>query len=70
MTEIRVFDTYWSDHCRHTTFLTELKNIEFEEGYYSEPIKAAFKNYTADRESFIRIVMTSTFHLWILQLLR
>ena len=54
MTEIRVFDTYWSDHCRHTTFLTELKNIEFEEGYYSEPIKAAFKNYTADREKLYK----------------
>jgi phosphoribosylformylglycinamidine synthase len=50
MTEIRVLDTYWSDHCRHTTFLTELKDIQFEEGYYTEPIKAAFNSYTADRE--------------------
>lgn len=50
MTEIRVLDTYWSDHCRHTTFLTELKDIEFEEGYYTEPIKAAFRSYTANRE--------------------
>ena len=45
-TEIKVLDTYWSDHCRHTTFLTELKNIQFEEGYYTEPVKASFKKYT------------------------
>ncbi len=50
MTEIRVLDTYWSDHCRHTTFLTELKDIQFEEGYYTEPIKAVFNSYIADRE--------------------
>lgn len=49
MTEIRVLDTYWSDHCRHTTFLTELKEIEFEEGFYSEPIKAAYDSYIAER---------------------
>ena len=45
MTEIRVLDTYWSDHCRHTTFSTELKNINFEEGYYHEPIKKSYKDY-------------------------
>ena len=45
MTEIRVLDTYWSDHCRHTTFSTELKNIEFEDGYYKEPIEKAFEDY-------------------------
>ena len=45
MTEIRVLDTYWSDHCRHTTFLTELKNISFEDGYYRVPIEAAYKAY-------------------------
>lgn len=50
MTEIRVLDTYWSDHCRHTTFLTELKEIEIEEGYYSEPIKAAYNSYISERE--------------------
>ncbi len=50
MTEIRVLDTYWSDHCRHTTFLTELKMIGFEEGYYTEPIKAAYECYLKDRE--------------------
>ncbi len=37
VTEIRVLDTYWSDHCRHTTFSTELKDVTFEDGYYTEP---------------------------------
>ena len=45
MTEIRVLDTYWSDHCRHTTFLTELKNVTFEEGEYTKPIKDTFDAY-------------------------
>ena len=45
MTEIRVLDTYWSDHCRHTTFSTELKNIEFGEGYYRTPIMKTFDAY-------------------------
>ncbi|WMJ87362.1 phosphoribosylformylglycinamidine synthase [Anaerocolumna sp. MB42-C2] len=49
-TEIRVLDTYWSDHCRHTTFLTELKNIQFEDGFYKEPIYKAYENYLSDRE--------------------
>ncbi|MDD3414470.1 MAG: phosphoribosylformylglycinamidine synthase [Lachnospiraceae bacterium] len=50
MTEIRVLDTYWSDHCRHTTFSTELKNVEFEEGYYKNPIEKSYKNYCSIRE--------------------
>jgi len=50
MTEIRVLDTYWSDHCRHTTFLTELADIQFEDGYYTEPMKAAFHKYLKERE--------------------
>ena len=45
MTEIRVLDTYWSDHCRHTTFATELKNVEFEDGYYTTPIETTFQSY-------------------------
>ncbi len=45
MTEIRVLDTYWSDHCRHTTFATELKNIEFEDGYYTTPIQTTYQSY-------------------------
>jgi len=54
MTEIRVLDTYWSDHCRHTTFLTELTDIQFEEGYYTEPIKAAYTNYLGERETLYK----------------
>lgn len=54
MTEIRVLDTYWSDHCRHTTFLTELKDIDFEEGYYTQPIKAAFDSYIKEREKLYK----------------
>lgn len=49
MTEIRVLDTYWSDHCRHTTFLTELKDVEFEDGYYKAQIMATYNQYTKDR---------------------
>ncbi len=54
MTEIRVLDTYWSDHCRHTTFLTELKDIQFEEGYYTEPIQAAYNSYLNEREKLYK----------------
>ena len=50
VTEIRVLDTYWSDHCRHTTFSTELKDVAFEENYYTEPIKTTYKNYLAVRD--------------------
>ena len=49
MTEIRVLDTYWSDHCRHTTFSTELKEIEFKEGYYREPIETTYQSYLDTR---------------------
>ena len=48
MTEIRVLDTYWSDHCRHTTFATELMDVAFDEGVYTEPIKKTFEMYKAD----------------------
>ncbi|BBF41478.1 phosphoribosylformylglycinamidine synthase, synthetase subunit [Lachnospiraceae bacterium KM106-2] len=47
MTEIRVLDTYWSDHCRHTTFLTELKNVKFEDGFYRKTIEKTFDEYQA-----------------------
>ena len=50
VTEIRVLDTYWSDHCRHTTFQTELKNVVFEEGYYNKPIVDTYNSYIAERE--------------------
>ena len=45
MTEIRVLDTYWSDHCRHTTFSTELTAVDFKDGYYRKPMEAAYKDY-------------------------
>ena len=45
MTEIRVLDTYWSDHCRHTTFSTELTKITFGEGVYREPIEKTYREY-------------------------
>ena len=50
VTEIRVLDTYWSDHCRHTTFSTELKNVTFTEGEYRKPIEDTYHQYLADRE--------------------
>lgn len=50
VTEIRVLDTYWSDHCRHTTFSTELKDVTFTEGVYKEPIEKTYAQYLADRE--------------------
>ncbi|MDL2301194.1 phosphoribosylformylglycinamidine synthase [Lachnospiraceae bacterium OttesenSCG-928-D06] len=50
MTEIKVLDTYWSDHCRHTTFSTELKEVEFGEGYYRDPIETTYHSYLDTRE--------------------
>ncbi len=50
MTEIRVLDTYWSDHCRHTTFSTELKDIEFGDGDYRTPIETTYQSYLDTRE--------------------
>ena len=54
MTEIRVLDTYWSDHCRHTTFGTELKDVEFGDGDYREPIEGAYKDYLASRDALYK----------------
>ncbi|AOR23137.1 phosphoribosylformylglycinamidine synthase [Clostridium taeniosporum] len=50
ITEIKVIDTYWSDHCRHTTFSTILENIEFEHNKYTLPIKKSYENYIKSRE--------------------
>ena len=50
MTEIRVLDTYWSDHCRHTTFATEIKNVTFDEGYYTVPMQTSFQSYQDTRQ--------------------
>lgn len=49
-TEIKVIDTYWSDHCRHTTFLTEVKDIQIADGRYGKPIQAAYNEYLAARK--------------------
>lgn len=52
VTEIRVIDTYWSDHCRHTTFQTKIENIEIEDGYYKAPFEKAYQQYLKER-SFV-----------------
>ncbi len=52
VTEIRVLDTYWSDHCRHTTFLTQLTDIEFDgDDELTQEIKATYKDYLETRQS-------------------
>ncbi len=50
MTEIRVLDTYWSDHCRHTTFSTELTDVTFADGYYRKPIEDTYQQYLKDHK--------------------
>ncbi len=50
VTELRAIDTYWSDHCRHTTFLTALNDVEFETGRYAEPVRAAYELYVDTRK--------------------
>ena len=54
VTEIRVLDTYWSDHCRHTTFQTELKDVTFGEGDYKAPMTATYQQYLSDREEIFK----------------
>ena len=54
MTEIRVLDTYWSDHCRHTTFQTELKEVSFTDGDYKKPMEDTYQQYLADREEIYK----------------
>ncbi len=54
VTEIRVLDTYWSDHCRHTTFSTELKNVTFTEGDYKKPIEDTYNQYLADNKEIYK----------------
>ncbi len=50
ITEIRVLDTYWSDHCRHTTFMTQIEDVEIIPGTYTKPIQEAYDKYMAARE--------------------
>lgn len=54
VTEIRVIDTYWSDHCRHTTFMTELTDVAFEDGKFAAPIQQAYETYKTTRENLNR----------------
>lgn len=54
MTEIRVLDTYWSDHCRHTTFSTELTDVSFEDGYYRAPIEETYQQYLNDHREIYK----------------
>ncbi len=49
-TEIKVLDTYWSDHCRHTTFSTELEDVTFADGFYKPMIEKSYQDYLATRE--------------------
>ena len=50
VTEIKVIDTYWSDHCRHTTFQTKIENIEIEDGYYKNAFEKALQSYINERK--------------------
>ncbi|MBO5560907.1 MAG: phosphoribosylformylglycinamidine synthase, partial [Firmicutes bacterium] len=54
ITEIRVIDTYWSDHCRHTTFSTNIEDVEFEDGKYKKVIEDTWKMYLDEREKLGR----------------
>lgn len=54
ITEIRVIDTYWSDHCRHTTFMTELTDVSFEKGTFTAPIQRAYESYKTTRKNLNR----------------
>ena len=47
VTELRMIDTYWSDHCRHTTFSTKINNVTIPDGKYGDVIKAAYDEYKA-----------------------
>ncbi|MCD7766608.1 MAG: phosphoribosylformylglycinamidine synthase, partial [Lachnospiraceae bacterium] len=54
VTEIRVLDTYWSDHCRHTTFSTEIQDVAFDDGFYRAPIEKTYEQYLADRKEIFK----------------
>ncbi|GMQ55640.1 phosphoribosylformylglycinamidine synthase [Vallitalea sediminicola] len=53
ITEIRVLDTYWSDHCRHTTFSTAIQEVTFEDGKYNKPVELTYKKYLEDRKAVL-----------------
>lgn len=50
VTEIRVLDTYWSDHCRHTTFNTQLTEITFDESALTKPIQKTYQTYLETKQ--------------------
>ena len=54
ITEIRVLDTYWSDHCRHTTFNTELTDVTFDDGYFNSPLVKTYEEYMETRASVFK----------------
>ncbi len=54
VTELRVIDTYWSDHCRHTTFLTHLQKVDVEDGALKDAVEASLRQYLAVREELYR----------------
>ncbi|MDU2659270.1 MAG: phosphoribosylformylglycinamidine synthase, partial [Clostridioides difficile] len=51
ITEIKVLDTYWSDHCRHTTFMTEIENVKIEDGKFNDIVKEAYQMYLNSRDN-------------------
>ena len=54
VTELKAIDTYWSDHCRHTTFMTEITNVTIEKNNFSKAIEKAFNTYLSDREDLYK----------------
>ena len=54
ITELRVIDTYWSDHCRHTTFTTAIDAVTIENGFFALPIVETYQTYTDDRRALYK----------------
>lgn len=55
ITELKVIDTYWSDHCRHTTFMTNIEKVKIEKNIFTEPIKDAFDGYLDSRNNVYKV---------------
>lgn len=55
ITELKVIDTYWSDHCRHTTFMTELRDVKIEDNVLTKPVQNIFEKYKEMRETLGRL---------------
>jgi len=54
LTELRLLDTYWSDHCRHTTFLAGIESVEISPGAWAEPLRRAYESCLEARAAFTR----------------